>query len=72
VSIFYIVAAVCSLLLVVYAWFMFLPQFENELEYSFVRDIITVITVLLAAAAGIQIYLAIEKKAPEDDKPTEK
>jgi membrane protein DedA with SNARE-associated domain len=65
VNVFYVIAAVCSVLLVFYAWFMFLPQFEERSDYSFVRDIVMVLTVLLLAAAGIQMFLSIRKEEPQ-------
>ena len=71
VNVFYMIAAVCSLLLVAYAWFMFLPTYEGELEYYFVRNIIMVLTVLLLISAGIQMFLSMTKEESKSHESAE-
>lgn len=66
INFFNIMAAVCSLLLVVYAWTMFLPMFEGLTQYSEVRNIIIVLSVLLLAVSFFQFYVAFRK---EESKP---
>ena len=73
INIFNVIAAVCSLLLVVYAWFMFLPMFEGLSEYSSVKDIIIVLSVALIAVSGFQLYVAIwgrEEKSEDQSSET--
>jgi hypothetical protein len=62
------IAAVLTLFLACYAWLVFLPKYEGTSGYSFVRNIITIITIILIAAAGIQIYFSIKKEEPQMDK----
>jgi membrane protein DedA with SNARE-associated domain len=75
INIFNVIAAVCSLLLVAYAWLMFLPMFEDLSQYSDVRNIIIVLSVLLIALSGLQLYVAIwgrEDKSEDQSSETEK
>jgi len=71
INFFNLMAAICTFLLVIYAWFMFLPMFEGINQYSDVRNIITVLSVLLIVVSGFQFYVAIqkEKPKPEDQSP---
>ena len=62
VNIFYVISAVCTLLLVAYLWLMFLPSFADSPDYPGVRTIVFILTILVLAAAGIQVFLAIEKE----------
>lgn len=66
INFFNLIAAVCSLLLVVYAWTMFLPMFEGLTQYSEVRNIIIVLSLLLLAVSILQFYVAFRK---EETKP---
>jgi len=59
VNIFYIFSAMCTLLLIGYFWFAFLPQFEGYSEYPAIKTVISSITALLLVALGIQVFLAI-------------
>ncbi len=75
VNIFNVIAAVCSLLLAAYAWLMFLPMFEGLSQYSDMRNIVIVLSVLLIALACFQLYVAIwgrEDKLEEQSSETEK
>ncbi len=67
INIFNVIAAVCSLLLVVYAWLMFLPMFEDLSQYSDVKNIIIVLSVLLIALSGFQLYVAIWGREDKSD-----
>lgn len=67
VNVFNIIAAVCSLLLVFYAWLMFLPMFEGLSQYYEVKNIVILITVLLIAVSIFQFYMAITKKEPKPE-----
>lgn len=72
INIFNVIAAVCSLLLVVYAWLMFLPMFEGLSEYSSVKNIIIVLSVALIALSGFQLYVAIwGREDKSEDKSSE-
>jgi hypothetical protein len=72
INIFNVIAAVCSLLLVVYAWLMFLPMFEGLSEYSSVKNIIIVLSVALIALSGFQLYVAIwGREEKSEDKSSE-
>jgi Na+/melibiose symporter-like transporter len=62
INIFNVVAAICSLLLVAYAWLMFLPMFEGSNEYSGVQTIVIWLSVLLVALSGLQFYFGIRRK----------
>jgi len=75
VNIFNVIAAVCSLLLVVYAWLMFLPMFEGLDQYYDVRNIVIVLSVLLVGLACFQLYVAFlgrEEKVEIQSSETEK
>jgi len=65
VNIFYIFSLVCTLVLVGYFWFTFLPLFEGSYEYASVRIMIGILTALLLAVAAIQVFLAIRKEKEE-------
>jgi hypothetical protein len=71
INVFYMIAAVLTLSLIYYAWFIFLPVYEGTSGYSLVRNIVTIITVALAIAAGIQIYFSIKKEESQMDKLVE-
>jgi membrane protein DedA with SNARE-associated domain len=72
INIFNVIAAVCSLLLVVYAWFMFLPMFEGLSQYSDMKNIIIVLSVALIALSGFQLYVAIwGREEKSEDQPSE-
>ena len=74
INIFNVIAAICSLLLVVYAWLMFLPMFEDLSQYSDVKNIIIVLSVLLIALSGFQLYVGIwgrEDKSEDQSSETE-
>jgi len=72
INIFNVIAAVCSLLLVAYAWLMFLPMFEDLSQYSDVKNIIIVLSVALIALSGFQLYVAIwGREDKSDDKASE-
>ena len=74
INVFNMMAAICTLLLVVYAWFMFLPTFEGLTQYSDVRNIITILSVLLIVVSGFQFYIAVQREEPkqEDQSPNSK
>ena len=74
VNVFNLIAAVCSLLLVVYAWLMFLPMFEGLSQYDEVRNIIIVLSIALIVISVFQLYVAIcgrEEKQEEQSSETE-
>jgi membrane protein DedA with SNARE-associated domain len=75
INIFNVIAAICSLLLVVYAWLMFLPMFEGLSQYSDVKNIIIVLSIALIAVSGFQLYVAIwgrEEKSEDQSSEPEK
>ena len=59
-NIFYVISAVCSLALIVYAWLAFLPSFEGATEYLPVRNIVVLLTALLLVVSAIQIVLSVK------------
>jgi len=66
INIFYVISAICTLILIGYFWSVFLPLFEDSFEYLTVRTLISFLTVLLLAVVGIQVFLAIRReKEPE-------
>jgi uncharacterized membrane protein len=65
------VAAVLTLSLIYYAWFIFLPVYEGTSGYSLVRNIVTIITVALVAVVGIQIYFSMKKEESQMDELVE-
>jgi membrane protein DedA with SNARE-associated domain len=67
INVFNMIAAVCSLILVVYAWLMFLPIFKGLSQYSDVQNIVILITVLLIAVSIFQFYMAIQRKEPKPE-----
>ncbi len=72
INIFYLISSICSLLLVGYAWFVFLPPFNDTPVYSAVQYVVILLTVLLIAVSGIQIFLSIRREeTQEDDSATE-
>jgi len=75
INIFNMMAAVCSLLLVVYAWFMFLPMFEGLPQYSDVQVIVTLLSVGFIGVSAFQFYIAIwgreTKSKNQDSNPEE-
>jgi hypothetical protein len=67
VNIFYGISAVCSLALVAYAWFVFLPSFEATGEYESIRYVVILLTILLVAVSGIQIVMSVVREGTEED-----
>lgn len=67
INIFYVISSVCSLLLVGYAWFVFLPTFSGTDVYGAVQYIVILLTVLLIAVSGIQIFLSIRREETQED-----
>jgi hypothetical protein len=67
VNIFHVIAFVCSMLLVGYSWFIFLPPFEGAQEYPYIRNVVILLTVLLLIASGIQIFLSIRGEETEQN-----
>lgn len=62
VNIFYMISAVCSLALIGYAWLAFLPSFEGAGEYSSIRYVVILLTVLLLVVVAIQIVLSVKRE----------
>jgi hypothetical protein len=60
VNIFYVFSAICSLALVGYAWLIFLPSFQGAAEYSSVRYVVIIVTVLLLIVSCIQAILSVK------------
>jgi len=50
-NIFFAISIVCIFLLIGYIWLFFLPVFEGSLEYDTIRNIVIVITILLAVSS---------------------
>jgi H+/Cl- antiporter ClcA len=48
---------VCTIILIGYLWFIYLPQFEGTAEYQPIRIIVLFVILLLLLAAGAQIIL---------------
>jgi len=67
INIFYVIASICSLLLVVYIWLIFLPLYEGTVAYEYVKNIAFVLTILLLASAGIQIFLSVKKTSKDEE-----
>ena len=68
VNIFYVIAAICSLALVGYAWLVFLPSFQGGAEYASVRYVVIIVTVLLLIVSGIEGILSVKvEKAQSPD-----
>ncbi|MCD6470170.1 hypothetical protein J7L29_05165 [Candidatus Bathyarchaeota archaeon] len=67
VNVFYVISLICTLILIVYSWFIFLPQFEGTLEYQAVRTLILFIILLLLISAGIQLFLLRPKPRKFDE-----
>jgi hypothetical protein len=67
INIFYIIAAVCCLLLVVYAWFMFLPTYEGSPQYADVKNFMILLSILFIVASGFIFYMAIRGKETESE-----
>ena len=67
VNIFNVIAAISSLLLVIYAWLMFLPMFEGIDQYYDVRNIVIIISVLLIGLACFQLYVAVLGKEEKEE-----
>lgn len=61
-NIFYLISAVCSLALIVYAWLAFLPSFEGATEYQSVRNMVVLLTALLLVVSAIQIVLSVKRE----------
>jgi len=60
-NIFFVVSIVCISLLIGYIWLFFLPVFEGSLEYDTIRNIVMVITILLAIS-GVLTFLQMMGK----------
>jgi len=67
VNVFYVISLICTLILIVYAWFIFLPQFEGASEYQAVRTLVLFIIFLLLISAGIQLFLLKSKPREFDE-----
>ncbi len=61
INIFYVIASICSMFLVIYIWLVFLPLYEGTVTYEYVKNIAFVLTILLIASIGIQIFLSVKK-----------
>jgi len=62
INIFYVISSVCSLILVGYSWLVFLPAFKDTAEYTAVQNIVILLTVLLVAVSGMQVYLSVKRE----------
>ncbi|MEM1990281.1 MAG: hypothetical protein QW782_06570, partial [Candidatus Bathyarchaeia archaeon] len=62
---FYVMTLICTILIICYLWFVFLPQFEGKLEYPSVRMVVSYVILLLLAAACAQIYLLKRPSRPD-------
>ncbi len=62
VNIFYVISAVCSLALVIYAWLAFLPSFQGATEYPSIRNVVILLTVLLLVVTTIQVVLSVKRE----------
>jgi len=67
INIFYVIASICSLLLVMYIWLIFLPLYEETAAYEYVKNIAFILTILLLASAGIQIFLSVKKISKDEE-----
>jgi glucan phosphoethanolaminetransferase (alkaline phosphatase superfamily) len=65
INIFYVISSICCLLLIVYAWMVFLPVFRDTPGYPSVQTMVIWLTVLLIAIAAVQLYLSISKEPKE-------
>ena len=62
VNIFYVISAVCSLALVIYAWLAFLPSYQGATEYPSIRNVVILLTVLLLVVTTIQVVLSVKRE----------
>lgn len=62
VNVFHLIASACSLLLIGYLWFVFLPSFEVSADGSAIKPVVILVTILLLLVSGIQIFLAIRRR----------
>jgi len=46
---------------------MFLPTFEGLTQYSDVRNIITILSILLIVVSGFQFYMAVQREEPKQE-----
>jgi len=67
VNIFYVIASVCSLFLVIYIWLIFLPLYEGTVAYEYVKNMAFVLTILLLVSTGIQIFLSVKKISNDEE-----
>ena len=67
VNIFYVIASICSLFLVIYIWLIFLPLYEGTVAYEYVKNMAFVLTILLLVATGIQIFLSVKKISNDEE-----
>ena len=67
VNIFYMISAVCSLALVGYAWFVFLPSFQGANEYTSIMNVVILLTVLLLIVSALQIVLSLKTEETSSD-----
>lgn len=67
VNIFHVISGVCSILLLVYLWYVFLPSFSNTLEYPAIYNTGLLLTVLLLLVTVVQFGLAVRKDGAEQN-----
>lgn len=72
INIFYVISSVCSLVLVGYSWLVFLPAFKDTAEYAAVQNMVILLTVLLVAVSGMQIYLSVKREETQTDNSASK
>lgn len=66
INIFYLISLICTLVLIAYIWFIFIPQLDVYTDMMGIKTVLIMVLVLLSAAAAIQFFLLIRPPQPEE------
>ncbi|MCX8170820.1 MAG: hypothetical protein N3E47_02430 [Candidatus Bathyarchaeota archaeon] len=66
INIFYLISFICTIILTIYIWLVFLPQLSGYPGQEPISLIILVVIALLLVAAGIQLFLLISSPQSEE------
>lgn len=66
INIFYLISLICTLVLIAYIWFIFIPQLNAYADMMGIKTVLIMVIVLLSAAAAIQFFLLIRPPQSEE------
>ncbi|MBS7634169.1 hypothetical protein KEJ34_01530 [Candidatus Bathyarchaeota archaeon] len=66
INIFYLISLICTLVLIAYICFIFIPQFNAYTDMMGIKTVLIMVIVLLSTAAAIQFFLLIRPPQSEE------